>query len=57
MVEESVGTTAETLFQELVGESFVSIQARGEGLELDPLYIKGEETINAIRAEVTNEGN
>ena len=55
MVEESVGTTAETLFQELVGESFVRIQARSEGLELDPLYLKGEETINAIRAEVTNE--
>ncbi len=55
MVEESVGTTAETLFQELVGESFVHIQARSEGLELAPLFIKGGETISAIRAEVTSE--
>ena len=54
MVEESVGKSAETLFQELVGESFVRIQAGSEDL-LEPLHIKGAETIAAIRGEVTNE--
>ena len=55
MVEESVGRSAETLFQELVGESFVSIQAGSEGLELDPLHVKGAETISTIRGEVADE--
>ncbi len=55
MVEESVGTSAEALFQELVGESFVRIQARIDGLELDPLHSKGSEVIGTIRNEVSNE--
>ena len=55
MVEESVGTSAETLFQELLGESFVQIQARREGLGLGPLHTMGTETIEAIRDEVTEE--
>ena len=54
MVEESVGTSAETLFQELLGGSFVSIQARSGQLELGPLHIIGAETIGVIRDEVTN---
>ena len=54
MVEESVGKSAETLFQELVGESFVRIQAGSEEL-LEPLHVKGAETIGAIRGEVTSE--
>ena len=55
MVEESVGTSAETLFQELIGDSFVHIQARREGLELAPLHTMGAETIRVIRDEVTDE--
>ena len=54
MVEESVGISAETLFQELVGASFVRIQAGTEEL-LEPLHVKGAETIGAIRGEVTSE--
>ena len=55
MVEESVGTSAEALFQELIGESFVRIQARREGLELDPLHSMGAQTIGVIRDEVTDD--
>lgn len=55
MVEESVNTSAENLFQELIGKSFVSIHARNYGLELEPLYFKGTQTINAIRSEVSSE--
>ena len=55
MVEESVGTTAESLFQRLLDESFVRIQAESEGLKLEPLHAKGAETISAIRSEVTDE--
>ena len=55
MVEESVSTSAETLFQELVGESFVRIQARTAGLELDPLHDKGAQVISTIRSEVSSE--
>lgn len=54
MVEETVGTSAENLFEELVGKSFVRIQASSEGLELGPLHIKGAEKISAIRGEVTS---
>ena len=54
MVEESVGTPAEALFQELLGESFVAIQARSEGLSLEPLHVMGAETIGIIRDEVTD---
>ncbi len=54
MVEESVGKSAETLFQELVGESFVRIQAGSDDL-LEPLHVKSAETIAAIRGEVTSE--
>ena len=54
MVEESVDTSAEALFQELVGESFVRIQAKSDGLELEPLHIKGAATISAIREEVSS---
>ena len=54
MVEESVGKSAETLFQELVGESFVRIQTGSEEL-LEPLHVKGAETIGAIRGEVPSE--
>ncbi len=55
MVEESVGTPAETLFQELLGDSFVGVQARSAGLPLDPLHVMGAETIGLIRNEVTDE--
>ena len=55
MVEEAVGTPAETLFQELLGESFVGVQARSEGLTLDPLNVMGAATIRAIREEVTDQ--
>ena len=55
MVEESVNTSAEKLFQDLVGDSFVSIQAKGKGLGLEPLYVKGAETIVSIRTEVSSE--
>ena len=55
MVEESVGTSAEKLFGELIGDSFVSIQARSEELELGPLHNMGAGTIKIIREEVTNE--
>ena len=54
MVEESIDTSAETLFQELVGESFVRIQARAEGLELEPLHGKGTQVIGTIRGEVSD---
>ena len=55
MVEESVGTPAETLFQKLVGESFVRIQARTDGLELDPLHEMSAQVISTIRSEVSSE--
>ena len=55
MVEESVGTPAEVLFEELLGESFVSVQARSKGLPLDPLKDMGAATISVIREEVTDE--
>lgn len=55
MVEESVGMPAETLFEELLGESFVGVQARSEGLTLNPLHAMGSETIGLIRGEVADE--
>ena len=55
MVEESIGTTAETLFEELLGESFVGVQARNVGLPLDPLHAMGSQTIGLIRGEVADE--
>ena len=55
MVEESVGTSADVLFQELLGESFVGVQARSEGIPLDPLHTMGTETIGLIRDEVADE--
>ncbi len=54
MVEEAVGTSAETLFRDLVGGAFVRIQARTNDLRLDPLYNKGAQMISAIRREVPN---
>ena len=55
MVEESVGTSAEALFQELIGQSFVRIQAKIDGIELDSLHNKGAEVISTIRDEVSSE--
>ena len=55
MVEESVGTPAEALFRDLIGESLVSIQARESGLSLDYLHDKGSATIAAIRGEVSDD--
>ena len=54
MVEESVGSSAEELFAELVGESFVSIQARSRNVSLRALHGKGLETISTIRGEVSD---
>lgn len=55
MVEESVGTSAEALFRGLLGDSFVSIQARDSGVSLDSLYTKGSDTIATIRDEVSDD--
>ena len=55
MVEESVNTSAESLFEDLVGGSFVSIQAKKRAMGLDPLYNIGTETIQLIRNEVADE--
>ena len=55
MVEEAVGTSAEILFQDLIGSSFVRIQAERENIELRPLHTKGAETISAIRREVSSQ--
>ena len=54
MVEESVGTPAESLFQDLIGSSFVRVQANIDGIDLEPLHSKGAETINSIRGEVSD---
>ena len=55
MVEEAVGTSAESLFRDLIGNSFVRVQAEREVMELEPLRAKGTETINAIRGEVSSQ--
>ena len=55
MVEEAVDTPAEMLFQDLIGSSFVRVQADRENIELQPLHAKGAETINAIRSEVSTQ--
>ena len=55
MVEESVGSSAEELFEELIGESFVSIQARSQNVSLGDLHEKGLETISTIRSEVSDD--
>ena len=52
LVEETVGTEAEEQFRSLVGDSFVSIQARNTGQPTAPLVETGVETIQQIRAEV-----
>lgn len=55
MVEESVGAPAEVLFENLLGESFVAVQARSTGIALDPLHTMGAQTISIIRDEVQDE--
>ena len=52
LVEETVGTEAEAQFRALVGDSFVSIQARNTGQPTERLVETGVETIRQMRMEV-----
>ena len=52
LVEETVGTDAEAQFRSLVGDSFVSIQARNTRQTTARLVETGVETIQQIRTEV-----
>ena len=52
LVEETVGTDAETRFSSLIGSSFVSIQARNLGQTADRLVETGVSVIGEIRQEV-----
>ena len=52
LVEETVGTEAEAQFRSLVGDSFVSIQARNTRQSTAKLVETGVETIQQIRTEV-----
>ena len=52
LVEETVGTKAEEQFRSLVGDSFVSIQARNTRQPTGRLVETGVETIQQIRSEV-----
>ena len=52
LVEEVVGTDAETRFASLIGDSFVSIQARNLGAETTKLVETAISAIDAIRQEV-----
>ena len=53
LVEEAVGTDAETRFSSLIGGSFVSIQARNSGRNITRLVQTGLGAIEEIRQEVT----
>lgn len=55
LVEESVGTSAEESFADLVGGSFVSIQARDQNRDLTPLTEKATTVIRGIREEVPDD--
>ena len=52
LVEETVGTEAEAQFRSLVGDSFVSIQARNTSRPTARLVDTGIEAIQQIRTEV-----
>ena len=52
LVEETVGTDAETRFGSLIGGSFVSIQARNLGKTTEKLVDTGATVIGTIRQEV-----
>ena len=52
LVEETVGTDAETRFSSLIGGSFVSIQARNRNQETTRLVETGVGVIREIRQEV-----
>ena len=52
LVEEVVGTDAETRYASLIGDSFVSIQARNLGVETTRLIDTGVSVIGDIRQEV-----
>ena len=52
LVEETVGTDAETRFNSLIGSSFVSIQARNSGQNTTRLVETGLGVIKEIRQEV-----
>ena len=52
LVEETVGTDAETRFTSLIGGSFVSIQARNQGRDTSRLVETGIGVIDEIRQEV-----
>ena len=52
LVEETVGTEAEAQFSSLIGDSFVSIQARNTRQTTARLVETGVETIREIRSEV-----
>ena len=52
LVEETVGTEAEAQFRSLVGDSFVSIQARNTRQTTERLVETGVETIRQMRTEV-----
>ena len=52
LVEETVGTDAETRFRSLIGGSFVSIQARNRNQETTRLVETGVGVIREIRQEV-----
>ena len=52
LVEETVGTEAEAQFSSLIGDSFVSIQARNTRQTTARLVETGVETIQEIRSEV-----
>ena len=55
LVEETVGTEAEAQFRSLIGDSFVSIQARSTTQTAEKLVETGVETIQEIRAEVPDQ--
>ena len=52
LVEETVGTDAETRFSSLIGGSFVSIQARNQDQQTTRLVETGVSVIQEIRQEV-----
>lgn len=52
MLEEVVGTNAESRFEELLGSSFVHIQARHQQQSLSPLLTIANNAFKAIRDEV-----
>ena len=55
LVEEAVGTEAEAQFRSLIGDSFVSIQARNTRQTTETLVETGVESIREIRSEVPDQ--